>query len=83
MRIDPKDCPGPRLAADGEAATSGHTRKLVKHGPFTVELCDCGLVHLSASFLTLRLDRGSFRELALAIAAALRQLDGEPEAVLQ
>ncbi|HYC23854.1 MAG TPA: hypothetical protein VEI94_14180 [Candidatus Bathyarchaeia archaeon] len=82
MRIDPKDCPGPQPAADGEAA-AGHTRKLVKHGPFTVELCDCGLVHLSASFLTLRLDRGSYRELALAITAALRQLDVEPEAVLQ
>jgi len=52
-------------------------RRLGGKAPFRVECCDCGAIHLTIGFATLRLDSVAFRELASAIAEAVRNL-GEP-----
>jgi len=50
-------------------------RKLAERGNFNVELCDCGAVHLTVGFLTLRLDPRAYRELAGAIDQGLRAME--------
>jgi hypothetical protein len=50
-------------------------RKLAERGTFNVELCDCGAVHLTVGFLTLRLDPRAYRELAGAIDEGLRAME--------
>ena len=42
-------------------------RTLAAHGPFGVHLCKCGAVHLTAGFVTLRLDLAAFLELAVVV----------------
>lgn len=50
-------------------------RRLAERGTFIVEICDCGAVHLTIGFLTLRLDPCAYRALAGALDDALRVLD--------
>jgi hypothetical protein len=42
-------------------------RRLAEHGPFNVQVCECGAVHLTAGFMTLRLEPSAYRELAAVV----------------
>jgi len=46
-------------------------RMLAAHGPFKVQMCDCGAVHLTAGFVTLRLEPSAYRELAAVVNEGL------------
>jgi hypothetical protein len=52
-------------------------RRLAGHGPFNVQMCDCGAVHLTAGFVTLRLEPSAYRELAAVINQGLMRLTAE------
>lgn len=52
-------------------------QRLAEHGSFTVELCDCGAVHLAIGFVTLRLDPRAYRELARTVDEGLRAIQAE------
>ena len=49
-------------------------RHLAGENGFTVESCDCGAIHLTIGFVTLRMDPGAYREFALTIAGGLKEL---------
>lgn len=46
-------------------------RWLAAQGPFNVQMCDCGAVHLTAGFVTLRLEPSAYRELAAVVSQGL------------
>jgi hypothetical protein len=49
-------------------------RRLAAHGPFNVQICDCGAVHLTAGFVTLRLEPSAYCELAAVVNEGLLAL---------
>jgi|GEM_PF-6892262 len=49
-------------------------RRLVDGGAVSVDLCDCGAVHLHISAITLRMEVGSFLQLVDAFVLARRRL---------
>jgi hypothetical protein len=51
-------------------------RTLATHGPFNVQVCDCGAIHLTLGFVTVRLEPSAYRELAAVVAAGLVALPG-------
>lgn len=50
-------------------------RRIAESGSFHIELCKCGVVHLTIGCLTLRLDPNAYRELAIAIHKSLPNLE--------
>lgn len=58
-------------------------RSLAECESFKVELCDCGAVHLTIGFATLRLSLPAFRELATTIQAALQLMEVREHPTLQ
>jgi hypothetical protein len=46
-------------------------RSLAAHEPFSVQMCDCGAVHVTAGFVTLRLEPSAYRELAAVVNEGL------------
>ncbi len=50
-------------------------RRLAERGAFNVELCDCGALHVTVYFLTLRLDPGAYRELFYVLDEGLRAIE--------
>ncbi|HUA34900.1 MAG TPA: hypothetical protein VMA09_14925 [Candidatus Binataceae bacterium] len=50
-------------------------RRLAGENSFTVESCECGAIHLTIGFLTLRMEPCAYREFARIIAGALNELD--------
>jgi hypothetical protein len=57
-------------------------KRLAAEGCFTVDLCDCGAIHLTLGFATLRLEPAAYRELAYAIVRGLHELNGSTGAPL-
>ena len=56
---------------------SGHKcmrRRLAERGTFNVEVCNCGVIHLTIGCLTLRLDRLAYGELVDAVSESLHTL---------
>ena len=51
-----------------------HRHRLAERGSFSVDECDCGALHLTIGYVTLRLDPRAFREMARAILEALDRL---------
>jgi hypothetical protein len=51
--------------------------RLAAHEPFNVQVCDCGAVHLTAGFVTLRLEPSAYRALAAAVNEGLLGLTAE------
>lgn len=49
-------------------------RRLAGQNSFTVESCECGAIHLTIGFLTLRMEPCAYREFALIIASGLKEL---------
>jgi hypothetical protein len=49
-------------------------RRLAARASFAVDECDCGSVHLTIGYVTIRLDPSAYSEMALAIAEALDHL---------
>ncbi|HTW87111.1 MAG TPA: hypothetical protein VMD75_03800 [Candidatus Binataceae bacterium] len=58
-------------------------RGLGESESFKVELCDCGAVHLTIGFATLRLSLPAFRELATTIQGALQLIEVHEHPTLQ
>jgi hypothetical protein len=50
-------------------------KRIAESGTFHVDLCKCGVVHLTIGCLTLRLDPSAYRELAVAIHESLLNLE--------
>ena len=46
-------------------------RRLAQRGSFAVDACECGAVHLTIGYVTMRLERSACAEMADAIAGAL------------
>ena len=57
-------------------------RRLAEHGPFNVQMCDCGAVHFTAGFVTLRLEPSAYRELATVVNEGLLGLTAQIEPTL-
>ncbi len=49
---------------------------------FRVDLCDCGVVHLTIGFVTFRLERGAYAELASLMDEALRALEFQARSIV-
>jgi hypothetical protein len=49
-------------------------RRLAEHASLSVDACDCGAIHLTIGFVTLRLDPHAFRELATTVREAASHL---------
>lgn len=49
-------------------------RRLAQQGPFHVDYCDCGTLHVSLGAMTVRLAPSGCVDLALALTLALRNL---------
>ena len=49
-------------------------RRLAHHASFSVDECDCGALHLTIGYVTLRLEVCAYREMAAAVTEALNQL---------
>jgi hypothetical protein len=45
-------------------------QKLSERASFRVDSCDCGAIHLTIGFITIRLDAPAFREFAAAVYEA-------------
>jgi hypothetical protein len=48
--------------------------RLAECGAFSVDLCECSVVSLALGFVTMRLEKAAFAELAAAIRAGLDAL---------
>jgi hypothetical protein len=48
---------------------------LSQHGPFTVEACGCGMVHLTFGFLTLRIAPSALDALCATLLEAAAQVE--------
>jgi hypothetical protein len=46
-------------------------RRLAERASFSVDECDCGAIHLTIGYLTMRLDPRAYREMAAAVLEAL------------
>jgi hypothetical protein len=49
-------------------------RRLAHRASFSVEECECGALHLTIGYVTLRLEVCAYREMAAAVTEALDQL---------
>jgi len=49
-------------------------RKLAQRESFSVDACDCGALHLTIGYVTMRLDPCAYREMAAVISEALDRL---------
>jgi len=49
-------------------------RRLAERASFSVDECDCGAIHLTIGYITLRLDPGAYREVAALMIEALERL---------
>ena len=54
--------------------TACRRRRLASRGSFSVDECDCGAVHLTIGYVTLRLDPCAYREVVAMMDDALRRL---------
>ena len=54
-------------------------RRLAARPSFSVDVCECGAVHLTVGYTTMRLDEGAFREMAAMLAEALSHLSPRPQ----
>ena len=54
--------------------TACRRRRLASRGSFSVDECDCGAVHLTVGYVTLRLDPCAYREVVAVMDDALRRL---------
>lgn len=52
-------------------------QRLAQRGSFAVDSCDCGALHLTIGYITLRLEPRACIELTGALCEALDQLAGE------
>jgi hypothetical protein len=50
-------------------------RKLAARGSFSVDRCECGAIHLTLGFVTIRLEPRAYRELADTIFDGLQMID--------
>ena len=46
-------------------------RRLAQRGSFTVDECECGAIHLTIGYVTIRLERCAYHEMASAVFEAL------------
>jgi hypothetical protein len=53
-------------------------RRLAGDNSFAVESCECGAIHLTIGFVTLRMDPCAYREFAATIGIGLDQLGTPP-----
>ena len=52
--------------------------RVISQGPLgSVALCECGHLHLTLQYLTLRFEQPAFRELAALLMVAQRRLDND------
>ena len=51
--------------------------RLAGNESFHVDLCGCGAIHLTVGFMTLRLDRGAYRELVRVLDDGLRAIPSD------
>jgi hypothetical protein len=56
--------------------------RIAERGTFSIEVCDCGIVHLTIGCLTLRLDPPAYCELADAIGESLHKLQAADKPVI-
>ena len=57
-------------------------RRLAERAPFSVDECDCGAVHVTIGYVTMRLDPCAYREMAAAVIEALPQLPPQAESTI-
>jgi hypothetical protein len=57
-------------------------RKLAVCGSVKIEMCDCGVVHLTIGCLTLRFDPSAYRELANTVSESIDNLSVPDRPVL-
>ena len=57
-------------------------RRLASRASFAVEECDCGAVHLTIGYVTLRLDPCAYREVVAMMNDALERLPAPHRATL-
>jgi len=50
-------------------------RRLAERASFSVDECDCGAIHLTIGYITLRLDPSAYREVAALMSEALEHLN--------
>jgi hypothetical protein len=55
--------------------TSCRRRRLSQRGPFLVEACGCGMLHLTFGFLTLRIAPQAFDALCAVLLEASAQME--------
>lgn len=55
--------------------TSCHRHMLSRRGPFLVESCGCGMVHLTFGFLTLRIAPSAVDALCATLLEAVEKLE--------
>jgi hypothetical protein len=61
--------------------TEAHAPRLISHASIgQVAQCNCGHLHLTLQYLTLRFEPDAFRELAALLEFAQRRLDREAQA---
>jgi len=49
-------------------------RSLAKRASFSVEQCECGAIHVTVGYITIRLEPCAYREMAMAVIEALERL---------
>jgi hypothetical protein len=49
-------------------------RRLAARASFAVDECNCGSIHLTIGYVTIRLDPNAYSEMAVAIAEAFDRL---------
>ena len=57
-------------------------RRLAERASFSVDECDCGAVHLTIGYVTMRLDPCAYREMAAAVSEALERLPTNAHATI-
>jgi hypothetical protein len=57
-------------------------RRLAHRAPFSVEKCECGALHLTIGYVTLRLEVCAYREMAAAVSEALDELPVQRRATI-
>ncbi len=48
--------------------------RLAQRASFSVDECECGALHITIGYVTMRLEACAYREMAAAVAEALNQL---------
>jgi hypothetical protein len=49
-------------------------RRLAERASFSIDECDCGAIHLTIGYVTMRLDPCAFREMAALVTESLGRL---------